>query len=478
MILLGLTGVGEVLIYAYIKLFSLNWDTLLAARLTMIMLPYLLLVCGTAFLGSILQVHRRFVAITATAVVSNVCLIIAMLWGKHRLDLSSDVGQSIAVRWLSYSVLIAGEFQIGMLLPSLRKVGFRFHLSLHFWTPAVRKMILLTVPVAMSAGVLQISVLSDKGIAFILSQRPGATTMRLFGHVISLPMVEGATQRLNSAQFMYQFPLGVFAIALATAIFPKLSTDAHDEHTQAGDRSIVPDEFKAVLRRSVESCLFIGLPASVGMIVVCRPAVKLLFQHGSFTAQECAMGGALHGDLLSGDLGLQPAADSQPGLLRAARHDDATDLGHRQPDYQYRGGDSAAVDAIAGIGHGGRHVRELRCAGRADALDAGPALRWAGAAQDRWQSRRDDAGVGGHVDRLLGRAAHADLSAQQWPTPMGNATGSANVPRRCDLFPGLPGTGRKAGATARPAPQIGVSTLQSTSAFSARLTSRKGSPSN
>jgi putative peptidoglycan lipid II flippase len=73
---------------------------------------------------------------------------------------------------------------------------------------------------------------------------------------------------------MYQFPLGVFAIALATAIFPKLSSDAHE---------IDRGQFKSILRRGLEACLFIGLPASVGLIVVREPATRLLFQHGQFT---------------------------------------------------------------------------------------------------------------------------------------------------------------------------------------------------
>jgi putative peptidoglycan lipid II flippase len=280
-LLLALTIIGEIVLTCVVKFIPMRSDRLLAMQLIMIMLPYVLLVCGTAFLGSILQVHHRFAAITFTAVVSNVCLIIAMIFSARIYDLHTDAGQLAAVRWLSVSVLVAGVFQIGILLPSLKATGFRFHAMLHFMTPAVRQMVRLTIPVALSAGVLQISTLMDKAFAFYLSRAPGSTTMRLFGHVISLPMSEGATQRLNWAQFMYQFPLGVFAIALATAIFPRLSADAIGEHSHD-----VPESFKDVLRQGIEASLFIGLPASIGMIVVRYPAVQLLFQHGSFTASD------------------------------------------------------------------------------------------------------------------------------------------------------------------------------------------------
>jgi putative peptidoglycan lipid II flippase len=166
-----------------------------------------------------------------------------------------------------------------VLVPSLRAVGFRFTPVLHFWTPQIRRMLKLTVPVALGAGVLQLSVMLDKGLAILLAQGPDAaghtiTHFRLFGHSIAYPMIGGAAARLNWAQFMYQFPLGVFAIALATAIFPKLSSDAHE---------VDGGEFKSVLRRGLEACLFIGLPASVGLIVVREPATRFLFQHGQFT---------------------------------------------------------------------------------------------------------------------------------------------------------------------------------------------------
>jgi len=276
-ILLGITLLGELALWGVVAAIPMRPDRLLAVQLIMIMLPYVLLVCGTAFLGSILQVHHRFAAITFTAVISNLCLIIAMIAAARVHDLRTESGQLAAVKWLAVSVLIAGVLQIVMLLPSLRAAGFRFRAMLHFMTPAVRRMLALTVPVALSAGILQISTLLDKAIAFYLSRTAADTHMTLFGQSIILPMAEGATQRLNWAQFLYQFPLGVFAIALATAIFPKLSADAHDP----GRR-----RFKEVLRHGVEASLFIGLPASVGLIVVRYPAVRLLFERGQFTAED------------------------------------------------------------------------------------------------------------------------------------------------------------------------------------------------
>jgi putative peptidoglycan lipid II flippase len=279
-ILIALTIIGELVLVA-LTFFDLRADYLLAVKLAMLMLPYVLLVCGTAFLGGILQVHHRFIATAATAIVLNLCLIVAIVAAARTFDLTTEWGQVAAARWLAASVLVAGALQVIMLLPSLRAAGFRFKLILHLWTPAIRKMLLMSLPVALGAGVLQVSVLFDKGISFLLAQGAGETHFELLGWSIRYPMAEGAAARLNWAQFMYQFPLGVFAIALATAIFPRLSSDAIDADP---DRT----QFKRVLRQGVEAALFIGLPASVGMIVVRYPAVRLLFERGHFTAHDTA----------------------------------------------------------------------------------------------------------------------------------------------------------------------------------------------
>jgi putative peptidoglycan lipid II flippase len=258
-------------------------DRILAIKLTMVMLPYVLLVCGQAFLGGILQVHHFFGAPAAAPILLNLFLIAAIVLGAKLFDLRTDPGQTRGVYVLAITVIIAGVAQIAMMAPALRRSGFRFRPLLHFWTAPIKRMLKLTLPVALGAGVLQIGVLMDKGISFLLASGVGtneAKTWHIFGLTLErYPMVEGAAARLNWAQFLYQFPLGVFATALATAIFPKLSTDALGTET---DR----ERFRGILRRGIEAALFIGLPASVGMIVVRYPAVRLLFQHGKFNATD------------------------------------------------------------------------------------------------------------------------------------------------------------------------------------------------
>jgi putative peptidoglycan lipid II flippase len=251
-------------------------DYRLAAILTAIMLPYVVLICGAAFLGAILNVHERFIAPAAASVVLNLCLIAAIATGWGLSDLSSEAGRRSAVIGLAGAVVISGVLQVAMLWPSLRRSGFTPDLRAGMLSPATRRMLLLSLPIALSAGVLQISVLLDKGIAFFLSSRLSPTAVDPGSW---LPMASGAVARLNWAQFMYQFPLGVFAIALATAIFPLLSREAAEN---AGRN----DAFRRSLRKGVEAALFIGLPASAGLVLVSTDATRVLFERGEFTPAD------------------------------------------------------------------------------------------------------------------------------------------------------------------------------------------------
>lgn len=264
-------------------------DHVLMLWLTAIMLPYVLLVCATAFLGAILQVHERFAAAAATSIVLNLFLIAGIVLGGRLFDLDSREGQIEAVWLLAATVLAAGVAQVLILVPSLRRVGFRLDLRAAWRTPTIAKLVRLTIPVALGAGVLQIGVLLDKGLAMFLAAPDRETThLERFGMRVPYPMEEGAVVRLNNAQLMYQFPLGVFAIALATAIFPRLSHDAVDETrlSRGDDRVAASESFRSVLRQGVEAALFIGLPASAGMVLISEPVIRLCFESGRFTPEN------------------------------------------------------------------------------------------------------------------------------------------------------------------------------------------------
>ncbi len=292
-ILLGITIVGEGALVALLYwIDGARVDLALAIKLTIVMLPYVVLICGGALLSGVLQVHRRFGPPALAPVVLNLCHIAVVLIGATILGIRAKSSgpavvalQTTLAYWLAGTVLLAGALQVAILLPALKQVGFRFAFVRHWWTPTVKRMVRLSIPVAIGAGVLQISVLMDKGLSALLMHGvapdgSAITTFDLFGHVIRLPMELGAPARLYYAQILYQFPLGIFAIALATAIFPALSADAMNT-----DRT----RFKSVLRQGIEASMWEGLPASVGLVLVAEPTARLLFQHGQVSAHDATL---------------------------------------------------------------------------------------------------------------------------------------------------------------------------------------------
>jgi putative peptidoglycan lipid II flippase len=76
---------------------------------------------------------------------------------------------------------------------------------------------------------------------------------------------------------LIQFPLGIFGVALATAILPTLSA-------QAARGAL--DELRGTLAFGLRMIFFIILPAMLGLILLRQPIVHLFFEHGSFTAGD------------------------------------------------------------------------------------------------------------------------------------------------------------------------------------------------
>jgi putative peptidoglycan lipid II flippase len=97
---------------------------------------------------------------------------------------------------------------------------------------------------------------------------------------------------------MYQFPLGVFGVALGTVLFPLLSRRA-----ARGEFDRVRDDLSLGLRLVI----VIGLPASAGLALVNEPLTRLLFQHGEFTAANTVRTAAV---LVAYSAGVWPTAES------------------------------------------------------------------------------------------------------------------------------------------------------------------------
>ena len=226
----------------------------LTADLLRITFPFLMLVSLTALAGGVLNSFHRFALPALTPVILNLCMIAAAFWLAPRL--------AIPVSSLAWAVLIAGVLQMLFQLPTLRTLDL-LTLPRWGWThPDVRRILKLMVPTLFGSSVAQVNLLLDTLIASFL--------------------IVGSQSWLGYSDRLLEFPLGVFGVALGTVILPSLSR--HHVNTDA-------QGFSRALDWGLRTTLLISLPAMFGLVLLAKPIVATLFQHGRFTAHDVDMVG-------------------------------------------------------------------------------------------------------------------------------------------------------------------------------------------
>jgi putative peptidoglycan lipid II flippase len=240
-------------------------------RLLAIMLPYAPMVCMVALIGSMLQAYGRFGPTAAAPIVLNLLLVGSTL-ALEPLVASEVISRESHVAWVAGSVLLTGVIQLVWVLLALRKVMPRStERDVGQARRTARKVGLQALPMILGLGVLQFNTLLD-GLIASWPTLVGPTVPFLD---VAYPLPEGSMASLSWAARLYEFPLGVFGIAIATAIFPQLAREHGDERA-----------FSSTLRRGIRMTLFIGLPASIGVILVREPLTAVVLQGYSFTATD------------------------------------------------------------------------------------------------------------------------------------------------------------------------------------------------
>ena len=224
----------------------------LTTQLLRLTFPFLLFVSLTALAGGVLNSFHKFALPALAPVILNVCMITGALWLAPRLDTPI-----LAMGW---AVLLAGVMQLLFLLPALRGLNL---LVLPRWGwrhPQVRKILTLMVPTLFGSSIAQVNLLLDTIIASLL--------------------FTGSQTWLSLSTRFLELPLGVFGVALGTVILPSLS-----RHHVGTDRAA----FSRALDWGLRMTLLIAVPAMLALLLLARPLVATLFQHGHFSAFDTRM---------------------------------------------------------------------------------------------------------------------------------------------------------------------------------------------
>lgn len=227
----------------------------LAVTLTRIVFPYVFFICLVALCMGVLNSLGHFAAPALAPVLLNVVMIAGM-WGGAMFSQDSRVRIMI----LAWSVIVGGVIQLMLQVPFLWKKGFRFRRTTPLVHPGVRQIGRLMLPSIVGAGVYQVNIVS--------------------GTILASFLLEGSISWLYYADRVFQFPLGIFAISMGTAVLPSLSRQA-----AAGDM----DGLKQTFAQGLRFVFYITLPATAGLVALATPIVAVLFKRGEFGVYDLEM---------------------------------------------------------------------------------------------------------------------------------------------------------------------------------------------
>ncbi len=218
---------------------------LLGVTLTRIMFPYLLFIGLAAIAMGMLNSLRSFLSPALSPVMLNVMTISAAVLSQRFLP-QPILGVAIGV-------ILGGLCQFLIQVPGLRKQGMMLKPQFSPSHPGVGKIARRAAPVFFSSSVTQLNVFMGTIFASFLAT--GSITYLFYG-----------------MRFIH-FPLGIFGIAIATAVLPTMSSQAVRHEM---------NEFRETLSFGLRLVFFIMFPAMAGLITLRMPIVNLMLEHGQF----------------------------------------------------------------------------------------------------------------------------------------------------------------------------------------------------
>ncbi|TZE81717.1 murein biosynthesis integral membrane protein MurJ [Calorimonas adulescens] len=222
----------------------------LTIRLTRIMFSAVMMTAIAGLESGILNSYQEFTASAFGPIVYNIGIILGAVM----------LGTRFGVYGLAVGV-VAGAFGnvLTQFFSTIRhaKGFFKFNLDVH--NEGFKQIIALVIPALIGLSISQINLVVNQNIASGLA--------------------EGSITALRYANRLFQLPLGIFAMAISTAFFPSMTRQASIADYKS---------FKSTLSLGLRSIFFITIPSGVGLIVLSKPIVRLLFKSGSFTESDVA----------------------------------------------------------------------------------------------------------------------------------------------------------------------------------------------
>ena len=180
-------------------------------------------------------------------------------------QLGQIFGVVILSRWLgiyglAWGVVIGAALFLLVQLPSLFKLKGEFSFSLGLGNPDVVRVFQLMGPRVFGAAIVQLNFWVNNNLAS--------------------KMTEGSIQSIGYGFAVMVMAQAAIAQSVAIAAMPTFSA----QHALGK-----VDEMRSSLASALRGMFLLSLPASVGLILLARPIISMLFERGEFTASTAEM---------------------------------------------------------------------------------------------------------------------------------------------------------------------------------------------
>jgi len=229
-------------------------DKELAITLTRILFPIVTLLGLSGVIVGILNSYEQFTIPALAPVAWNIAIIAGLVIGVPR---ANTVDGKLYV--YAGSIVIGTIIQVLLPVPWLRGLDGRLRVVIDWRDPAVKQVFVLMVPVTLSLGLINFNALIDT----------------LFASRLVDPTL--APRAIDLAFRIYMLPQGIFSVAVATVLFPLLARLA-----ARGDM----EGFRRTSATGLRLIGFLLIPASAASAALAEPIVRLVYQHGEFSADQ------------------------------------------------------------------------------------------------------------------------------------------------------------------------------------------------
>ena len=225
----------------------------LTTTMTMIMMPFLLFISLSAVVMGILNTRGRFFI---PALASSFFNLGSIIGGTSLSFILPEFGFQPIVG-MAFGTLIGGFLQLGVQLPALLKTGFQFTPRINVRDSGLLRILKLMIPATIGLSATQINI--------------------FIGTRFASSCAEGSVSWLNYAFRLVQLPIGLFGVAISIAALPVLAR-------YAAQKNFV--EMKETFVSSLTMVFCLTIPATVGLVILAEPIIRIIFEHGAFTPED------------------------------------------------------------------------------------------------------------------------------------------------------------------------------------------------